>query len=425
MNLLLAAANSEAEQAGRAVGAVIGVALMFGLLIFSAVAFIKAFTRRTPGWIVAGSIGGFILVGIGVSFTIGLMTGFLKARQRSAHLSSGAGDEASAAPAPATAQTIRGKDIPYQIILPPGWAVQNRSVNSFDLLAARQNLYTGVIAEEGTAGNSETLLDFAQTKLKGVSTDAHFSATSAVRIDGRDWLQFSVKCQVQKLPIAYLYHLYAGPEGSFQVVSWTLQNSYDRDAAAMQALAATFRFPAPAGSAAGAPPAALPPPPQTVKGRNLAYTLTAPADWTVKRANNAFDVEVFHRSLYVGVVVDEGSEGTPATALKRSQDHLRATATHLEFSEAEALKIDGRNWLHCTAKCQVENIPFVYQYYVYAGPEGSFRVIGWTMQNLYDRDADAMRAVALTFRFPPPAAAPSPAATPARLAIPTPQPKSR
>ena len=49
----------------------------------------------------------------------------------------------------------------------------------------------------------------------------------------------------------------------------------------------------------------------------------------------------------------------------------------------------------------VEKIPFAYQFYVYTGPEGTFQLLGWTFENLFEREAPQIREVLQSFKFPP------------------------
>ena len=409
MNLLLDVDPSSAGyKAGYVFGIVLGVAIMLGGFAFSIVAVVKAFTRRTTGWIIMGSICGVFLLILGGAFTAGVINGVMTARRNAA---SRTDTGVPAAPVSDVAQTIQGRDIPYQVVLPPGWG-SKRGVNDFDLIASRHSLYFGVIAEEGNLGSPENVLDFAQNKLRRAGSEVQFSAASTVKIDGRDWLQFTAKCQIQKIPFGYQYAVYAGPEGSYQVVGWTLQNLFDRDVGTLRDLGATFRFP-PASSilpaASPGPAAALPP--RVLVGDGLKYKLTVPDDWMVKRRVGVIDLEVSHHAMYVGVVAEEASLGTPQTALKVAQTNLRNKATELQISQASPVKIDGRDWLQFTASCKVDGIPFVYHYFVYAGAEGSYQILGWSMQNLYEREAAQINDVATTFQFPPDAPT-APAATP-------------
>jgi len=408
--------NSAASKMGHVVGIIVGLATVLSVFAFCVVAVVKAFTRRTVGWIVAGSFGGILLL----LFSVGFVAGFIRGFQNAARAHASAPPTATPAPVSNATQTIRGRDIPYQVVLPPGWEAK-RGVNDFDLVASRRTLYFTVIAEEANLGSPETLLDFVQNKLRREASDVQFSTASPVKIDGHDWLEFTVKCRLNDVPFAYQCAVYAGPEGSYQLMGWTFQNLFDREVGTLRSLDATFRFP-PATTAP--PPTSASPtaaPSQVLSGGDLKYQLTVPDDWMVKRKVGIIDLEVSHHALYVGVVAEEGSVGTPAAALKAVQSNLRSKATELQMGEASPIKIDGRDWLQFIARCKIDGYPIVYHYFVYAGAEGSYHILGWTMQNLYEREAAQINDVATTFRFPPgaPTATPappsaSPKPTPAR-----------
>jgi hypothetical protein len=58
---------------------VFGVAIFLSVLIFAIIAVVKAITRRTRGWIVAGSIGGIALALPAVLIFSGVISGFVSA----------------------------------------------------------------------------------------------------------------------------------------------------------------------------------------------------------------------------------------------------------------------------------------------------------------------------------------------------------
>ncbi len=49
---------SSAEHFGYIIGLVMGIGFLLAVVAFSIFAIIKAFTRKTTGWIIAGSFGG-------------------------------------------------------------------------------------------------------------------------------------------------------------------------------------------------------------------------------------------------------------------------------------------------------------------------------------------------------------------------------
>jgi hypothetical protein len=249
MHAIIASTDSAAESLGYAVGVLIGIAIMIGFVVFAIVAVVKAFTRRTTGWIVAGSICGFFLLIPVLLFFVGMIKGFTAAGQRAATRPAPAADSSSlrtaASPplrAPSTSQIVQGGDLAYTLSLPTGWTFK-RQAEAFDVLASHRSLYVGVIAEEASLGSPETIAKIARDKLKNYATDLRWGEPTSLLLDGRSWLQFAARCQAEGIPVAYQFYVYSGPEGTYQVVGWTTQNLYDRDAGLMRDVMRTFRFP--------------------------------------------------------------------------------------------------------------------------------------------------------------------------------------
>ncbi len=404
MRAFLLAASTPANPISYLIGGAAVVVLLI-VYVFAVIAIVKAFSRRTTGWIAAGSLGGVIILLSWLAVIAGVVTGVRNSwfSQTSSPGKTPFGGVYSSR----TPQTVRGQTVPYQIVLPPEWTRLTQSAD-FDLIAHRNNLYCGVIAEEGSIGTPEAIAEVARKRLLSQAADAQFSDFRSEQIDGHTWLQAVARCHIGGVPISYQFHVYSGDEGTFQVVGWTAQNLYDRDADKMHAIANTFRFPAtslakvsPAGTNAATASPTPTPALQALQGHDFAYHLSMPADWKEKKSEAGFDLLAYRASLYVGVTVEEGSLGTTEAALKASQDNLRKLTTELHLSDPVPVKIDGHDWLEFTAQCLLDKLPITYQYHVHAGPEGTYRIIGWTTQNLYARDAETLRNVATTFRFPP------------------------
>lgn len=106
------------------------------------------------------------------------------------------------------------------------------------------------------------------------------------------------------------------------------------------------------------------------------------------------------KSLYVGVISEEAQLGTPETIANIARRNIKEHATDLKWSETSPLVLDGRKWLRFVVSAHIDSIPVAYQFYVYSGPEGTFQIVGYTSQNLFERDASLMREVMQSFRFP-------------------------
>lgn len=229
--------NPSPEQIGYIVGVLIGIALSIGIFVFAIIAIVKAFTKKTTGWIIAGSIGGVLVLLLLASFAIGFIRGFTGALHRR--------DEAQSDSSGSwlnDSQTIEGRVLPYSIKVPSDWTIQ-RQKKDFDLLANHGSLFIGIIAEEANVGTPEVISDLAHKHLQNVAEDVQWTDPAPVVLDGRNWLRFSVNCRVQKIPFFYQYYVYAGPEGTFQIIMWTFQNLADKNSAQMNEVAETFTFP--------------------------------------------------------------------------------------------------------------------------------------------------------------------------------------
>lgn len=294
---------------------------------------------------------------------------------------------------------MRGHTLPYSIVVPDGWSVAGSPPGSFDLLARRDQLCLAVLAEEGSMGSPEASVAAARLRLEKSATDLSFGQPSKVRIDGHDWLEFTARCLLGKLHFAFLYSVYTGAEGSFQVVSWTTPEAFDQSLVTMRSLAQGFRFPLPDEASPSPIPGATPPP-QTVRDTAGIYQLTIPGDWRVIRPAGDYDLAVAHRSLYIGVKHESNPAGLkPDGALRMIQGYLRDSTTELWVGPPAALQINGTEWWCFEARYRIKGLAMSYQYYVTSRPEGVYRMVGWTMRDLYDRDAAVLRETAATFEF--------------------------
>jgi hypothetical protein len=241
---------SPLQDAGYVVGYLIGIGIIVGAVVFAIIAAVKAFTRRTTGWIVAGSIGGVFLAIPVLIFMFGLISAFTTSRQGGTSRTIGptvaSPVRATASPPllapPSTTQTVRGEDRAYTVTLPAGWTFK-RHAGDFDILASRGSLYVGVIAEEASLGTPETIAKIARDKLRTEGTDLRWNEPTSLLLDSRSWLQFVAQCKVENIPVTYQFYVYAGDEGTYQIVGWTTQNLYDRDAELMRNVMRTFHFP--------------------------------------------------------------------------------------------------------------------------------------------------------------------------------------
>jgi len=234
--------NSSAEQIGYAVGVVIGIAFFLGIAVFAVVAIVKACTKKTTGWIVVASIFGMLVLIQIPLFVYGFVRGFAEASRTPQRVEDDSGTSSSTSSRFDNSQTIRGRNIGYTIKIPAEWTIQRR-YQDFDCLANHKTTYLGVIAEEANLGSPEIVAEIARGNLNKVASDVQWSDPKPVMLDGRTWLEFTVNCRVEKIPFFYQYYVYAGPEGTFQILSWTMQNLASKEGDRMIEISETFRFP--------------------------------------------------------------------------------------------------------------------------------------------------------------------------------------
>lgn len=145
--------------------------------------------------------------------------------------------------------------------------------------------------------------------------------------------------------------------------------------------------------------------PVRITGQVLPFTVEQPAGWHLLRKQMAYDVVLSLAEDYVGLIVEEADLGNSTKIAELARQRIGSAGSDVTCGDDESITIDGRTWVAFTVKCKVQDIPFAYQYYVYTGKEGTFQIMGWTFQNLWDRDVTKIRTVMQSFRFPPASAA--------------------
>ena len=139
---------------------------------------------------------------------------------------------------------------------------------------------------------------------------------------------------------------------------------------------------------------------QIVRGKDISYSIRVPSDWTLRTSKPDFEFVAKRRSLYVGVIAEEASFGSPEAIVELKRKQITEQDANVRFTDATPIIIDGQTWLALEVHSGLSNLPFSYQFYVYSGQKGTFQVVGWTSHELFKRDALLMRQVMQTFRFP-------------------------
>jgi len=163
--------------------------------------------------------------------------------------------------------------------------------------------------------------------------------------------------------------------------------------------------------------------PTEVTGTALPYRITFPGGWSVvpKRVGSTIDLMVHRQSLYFTISADEASFGDTDLVTARVRKYIESISTEQVWGPTETVVIDGRPWLAFTVECKLHEIPFAYQCFIHSDMQGTFQLMGWTAQNVFERERPTIRAVAETFRFP---AAPVPVPPPDESAPAVPAPSA-
>lgn len=140
-------------------------------------------------------------------------------------------------------QLIPGNVLHYNIALPPGWE-EDKIKSAYDLFYAyKDTLWLGVIAEEIEVQTSKAA-DTVVTNLKEhYSAEPTISERTRVLIDNRTWLSFTADAEVEGARCRFLYYVYGGPEGTYQIVTCTTTNIFPRYEPLLESIARSFQFP--------------------------------------------------------------------------------------------------------------------------------------------------------------------------------------
>ena len=136
-----------------------------------------------------------------------------------------------------------------------------------------------------------------------------------------------------------------------------------------------------------------------VVARDLPCSLRIPSDWEQKPATDDFALMVGRSAIRVGIIAEEGNLGSPETLATIARKRIAETAIAIEATQSQPLQLDGRRWLQFIVNCTVDKAPLTYQFYVYAGDEGLYQIVAWTLQDLFEPNSAEIRQVMQTFQF--------------------------
>jgi acyl carrier protein len=213
---------SSAYEAGQTFGrilvySVLGVAALGGGIFFL-IAVIKAFTKKTRGWII-GSIASGIVALVGVAGLIGAAaTSLVKAAKTATDKK----------------KTIASKDGRYRVEVPAAWREMPELHEEADIEAGNVLREQYLLVLENPKSDFEGTLaefdDLVVGQMEGNLERAAISEPEPLTIDGRPALQRELTATVDKVRITYLMASIETDAAFYQVLTWTTPS---RQAAAL------------------------------------------------------------------------------------------------------------------------------------------------------------------------------------------------
>jgi len=151
--------------------------------------------------------------------------------------------------------TLKSTNGQYQLVLPAGWASADFQVDNVQIGASDKHLgeYAEVVAEP-LKEYVDSLTQYAEGKrdTMAMSLDNPLvTSGSAIKVDGRDALQFDVRGQIPgtNVRIGYSLTVMKTKTHYVQIIGWTLDSLFENKRSDLENLANGFSEPAEAKKA--------------------------------------------------------------------------------------------------------------------------------------------------------------------------------
>lgn len=188
------------------VGAIVGIILSAGLGLFTLLAIIMAFVKKTRGWIISAVV---LVVLLGGGLLVGTVVGVTQVSKELGK-----------------PRTLVSKDGKASLDLPAGWIdppMQLSPLATIQAAAILQNSFVMVITESKEGKDipldayTKVILDQMQKNVQ----NAKVGTTSEQTINGLSAMQARLAGHISGMDIVYLITTYDGGDHLHQVVAWT------------------------------------------------------------------------------------------------------------------------------------------------------------------------------------------------------------
>lgn len=204
------------------------VVAMVGVMIFSLIAIVKSFTRKTPGWIITAVFTGLLslaIIGIGASMALSGVAGYLKEGGK-------------------IDRKLTSKDGRYSLTVPNSWKAMpelNKEA-SFGAGNIFINQYAMIITERQEDLNMD-LPTFAKVRTEAIGknmTGATLGEVQNLTVSGHPALRRSIQGTAKGLNLIYHHTSIDTGDALTQVMCWTIAGKEKIAFPVFEKVAATF-----------------------------------------------------------------------------------------------------------------------------------------------------------------------------------------
>jgi hypothetical protein len=220
--------TSTAYQAGQMVGMIVIGLLSLGTLVFFIVALVKAFTRKTTGWIITAVAMGLMGAAMAVVMASSLVMFIARKASENGEMT----------------KVLKARDNKYQVTVPTSWKQMPDLNPQAEIVAGNvfNEQYLMVLIEE----KSELKMDLAaymtstSDRMESILEGGKQGAPTTLSISGHPAMRRTITGKTESVNIAYLHTCVETGEHLVQIICWTLSGRQAKAFPTFEQVAATF-----------------------------------------------------------------------------------------------------------------------------------------------------------------------------------------
>lgn len=220
--------SSSPFQAGYLIGGLVGGLLVVGGIVFFIVALVKAFTRKTKGWIITAVLTGVLGILLMISAVVVAAFNISKTVAEGRKI---------------TRQLV-SKDGRHRIVVPGSWKAMSDLNEEADVSAGNlfAEQYVVVLAEakEKVGTGLDTYSRLAADSIAGTLEQATQGEVSEHLVSGHRALRRQISGRINRLDVIYLHTCVETQEHLTQILCWTLKGRETRTLPIFEQVTATY-----------------------------------------------------------------------------------------------------------------------------------------------------------------------------------------